>query len=182
MPNLLETVSNLMKSITEDKVKPPLHVGEVMGCWTYLALIAEAKTLEKIALNTTTDPELREILEKAIKGANSRKKRLTDFLLNEGVSLPPVSETKPLSEPNAIPLGVKLTDNEIANMLSFYIATAIVTCANIVAQSIRNDVGLIFVNIQGEVLTLGMPLKTLMKKRDWLKTPPYYYPPGLPNQ
>jgi hypothetical protein len=28
---------------------------------------------------------------------------------------------------------------------------------------------------------MGFKLKTIMRKRGWIKVPPYYYPPGMPS-
>jgi hypothetical protein len=182
LANLLGSLTNLIKSLNDDEPKPPLHVGEVMSCWTYSAALAEAVTFEQICLNTTTDPELREFIEKTMEGASSQQRRLADFLQNEGIPLPPVSEPKPLSEPSAIPLGAKLTDNEISNAIGIKLAASVVTCATGAAECIRNDVGVMFIKFQEEAMTYGMMLKTLMKKKGWIKTPPYYNPPGLPSQ
>ena len=37
MVNILETVIDAMKSLTVQDEDQPLHVGEVMSCWIYLA-------------------------------------------------------------------------------------------------------------------------------------------------
>jgi hypothetical protein len=77
-------------------------------------------------------------------------------------------------------LGVKLTDDEIANSLIIKLVMAISSCANAVTQSIRHDVSLIWTEFLQQYLTFGVNLKTLMKKRRWFKYPPFYYAPGLP--
>lgn len=182
MPNVFESLTDFMKSFVDDEPKPPLHVGEVMNCWTYLAILAEAISFEQIGLNMSTDPELRDFIEKTMAGASSQEKRLGDFLQKEGVILPPTPESKPLSEPSSVPLGAKFTDSEIANIVSVKLATSIVACAATASQSVRNDVGAMFIKFQEEAMTYGLMVKTLMKKRGWIKIPPYYMPPGLPNQ
>jgi hypothetical protein len=103
-------------------------------------------------------------------------------LQREGVSLPPHSEQKPLSDPNAVPLGAKSTDAEFANAVVLKLVTSIIKCATAAAESVRNDVGLMFVEFQSEALTYGAMLKSLMRKRGWLKVPPYFYPPGAPDK
>lgn len=179
--NVLEALSELLGSLIDEEPKPPLHVGEVMACWTYLTILEEAVMLEQTGLNSSTDPELKQFLEKTMAAASSQARRLKDFLQQEGVPLPPLSEPKPLSDPNAVPLGVKLTDNEIANGVSVKLAVSITSCATAASQSVRNDVGLMFIEFQNEVMVYGTMIKTLMRKRGWLKTPPYYYPPGAPT-
>jgi hypothetical protein len=115
-----------------------------------------------------------------MEGAATQSRRLKDFMQHEGVPLPPVSEAKPLSDPQAVPLGVKLTDDEIANLISVKIVGAIMTSATAATQSVRNDVGKTFIEFQEEAMIYGIMLKTLMKKRGWIKIPPYYVPPGSP--
>jgi hypothetical protein len=31
-------------------------------------------------------------------------------------------------------------------------------------------------------MKFGTSLKNTMRKRGWIKVPPYYYPPGMPKQ
>ena len=176
-----EAMMKVIHSLFDDEPKTALHVGEVMSCWTYLTVLEESVALEQLAINTTEDKELNELLHKTLAGASSQATRLKEFLQQEGIPLPPTSEPKPLSDPSAIPLGAKMTDSEIANFVSVKIAAAITMCATGAAQSLRNDVGLMFFEFQTETMKYGAILKSIMKKRGWLKVPPYYYPPGKPN-
>jgi hypothetical protein len=61
-----------------------------------------------------------------------------------------------------LPLGVKLTDNEIANAPSIKVVANYMMCATGAVQSVRNDVGIMFVKFQAEKLKFGASLKTLM--------------------
>jgi hypothetical protein len=60
-------------------------------------------------------------------------------MLKEGITLPPTHENMPHSDPNSIPLGVKLTDEVLANELSFKIVSLILRAAGASAESIRTD-------------------------------------------
>lgn len=182
MPDVVEAVKNLIGSFTDDEPKSPLHIGEAMCCWLYMTSIAEALTFEQVGLNTTTDSELRDALHASVKMYDSQVRRLRDFMEREGVSSPPLGEARPKSDSAAVPLGVKLADAEIANGVSIKVATAIVSCASALSQCIRNDVGLMWIEFQQEQITFAMNLKTLMRKRGWLKVPPLYIPPGAPVQ
>lgn len=181
VPNILNAVKNVVQSFIDEEPKSPLHIGEAMTCWLYLALCGETSVQTEAGINSTTDPELRKALHEAVEMFNSQKEKLQVFMLQEGVSLPPLSEPKPISDPNRVPLGVKLTDNELANSLKKKISMAITNCANASAQTIRNDVGLIWAEYLQELITFLITFKTLMRKRGWLNVPPYYYPPGSPN-
>ena len=181
MPDILEAVKNVVQSYIDDEPKPPLHIGETMTCWTILAIVAETQVQTEAGINSTNDPELRKMLHQAVKLLKSQKERLTAFMLSEGIHLPPVSESKPISDPNGVPLGVKLTDNQLANSLIIKISLAITNCTSASAQSVRNDVGLIWAEFLQEHMTFAINLKSMMQKRGWLKIPPFYYPPGSPT-
>jgi hypothetical protein len=181
MSNPFEAVMNTIKTIVVTDPKTPLHVGEVMSIWTYLTILDEALRYEEVGLNTTTDSEVTELLEDAKKLCESQSERLSNFMRKEGIPLPPSQQKKPVSKSSEIPLGVKLTDDEIANGVSLKIATAAVECAIGNSQSIRTDVGLIWTEFYMELLTFGATTKALLRKRGWLKLPPFYSPPGLPE-
>ncbi|MGO4889884.1 DUF3231 family protein [Anaerobacillus sp. MEB173] len=174
MPNPFEAFWNTLKTMTDYDTKAPLHVGEVMTCWTYLAGIKDMLRYEEIGLNTTTDDEVREMLNDAYTMCKSQADRLESFLIKEGVPLPETVPPKPQAQTNNIPAGVKISDDEIANGVSIKIALAIIECATGQSQSIRSDVGMIWAEFQSEMLTFSTTLKKLMNKRGWLKIPPYY--------
>lgn len=176
-----EAFLKVLHSLFDEEPKPALHVGEVMSCWTYLTILEESVAFEQLAINSTDDTELLNIVHKTLGGASSQASRLKDFMQQEGIVLPPASEPKPVSNPNAVPLGAKMTENEIANFVSVKIASSITLCGSALAQTIRNDVALMFFEFQVEAMEYGAILKSTMRKRGWLKVPPYYLPPGLPR-
>jgi hypothetical protein len=178
MENILETVMDALKSLTVQDEDQPLHVGEVMSCWMYLAGLEIAKVSVQAGINTTTDDELKTILEEDMKLGSSQRERLHNFMIKEGITLPPAPEEMPQSDPNSVPLGVKLTDDVIANELSLKIISLIMRAASAATESIRTDVGLLFIQFQAEKLAFAARLKHLMRKRGWIKVPPFYVPPG----
>jgi hypothetical protein len=179
--SLFEAITGLIKNaVVDDDPKAPMHVGEVMALWTYLAFSQEAATFVQIALNTTTDQELRLALHDCLKLNNKHQERVRQVLVLNGVPLPPASEEKPLTDSTAIPHGVKQTDYEIANGLAIKSTSSMVMCATNAGQSVRNDIGLMWVELQSEMLISSFNLKNIMRKRGWLKVPPYYVPPGKP--
>lgn len=186
MPNILNMVGSgfkVMESLIDDK-KSPLHVGEVMSCWTYLAFVSSIVTYEQVALNTVQDDDLKGFLKKALKTAKDHKNKLTDFMTAEGVQLPPMPEEKPKESiaPSQIPFGARFTDEEMANTLVINFIMAADLCATAASQSLRADVGLFFLGFQTDKLTLGLKAKTMMQKKGWLKIPPFYSSTGsLPS-
>ncbi|MEG9295478.1 DUF3231 family protein [Mangrovibacillus sp. Mu-81] len=180
MPNTMEALFDYLKTRFDDEPKPRAHIGEAMGCWLYYTAIAEEIPILDAAMNTTTDKDLVELLKDALKLATHQKQTLEEFMVKEGIPLADTSKRKPVSNPNSIPLGVKATDTEIANLISAKVATNIVMCATNNSQSVRSDIGLMWIRFQAEKSVFGMDLKTKMKQRGWLKAPPSYIPPGTP--
>jgi hypothetical protein len=181
MPDLLQALKSVVQSYIKDENNTPLHIGEAMGCWIFLALVGETQVQTEGGINSTTDPELRKALQEAVNMFKSEKERISAFMQSEGIPLPPLSESKPISDPNNVPLGVKLTDNELANSLKKKISMAITSCSETAAQSIRSDVSLMWAEFMQEHITFLTTFKSLMRKRGWLKVPPLYYPAGSPQ-
>jgi hypothetical protein len=178
MANLFEAVATTLKSAIDGENNTPLHTGEVTNCWLYYTAMSEALRYEEAALNTTEDDELIEMLKDAMKVCKKQLNELGDFMKQEGIPFPPLTSPKPDSNPDEVPMGVKQTDNEISNGVSIKLASMVVDCAVGQSQSIRDDFGLMMVKFQAELIIIGATLKQLMKKRGWIKIPPYYYPPG----
>lgn len=182
LTTLFEAVKDFLQMNMDNEPKNPLHVGEAMSCWLYLTLMDEAARYIQIGLNTTTDDDVISILQESLHQCDVQGQRFKEFMKKEGIHLPPTSEQRPNSDPNGVPLGVKLTDDEIMNGLSIKTVAAITNCASSASQSIRNDVGALFTQCMLEKMKFGSNLKNLMRKRGWIKVPPYYYPPGQPKQ
>src|SRR5699024_5323932 len=183
MPNfaqLFESAANVFQSLTDNK-KDPLHVGEVMSCWTYLAFVNNIMTYEEIGLNTTTDSGVRELYQDGLKIATSHKQQLSKLMKEEGVNMPLAPESKPYSDPSAVPIGARFTDFELANTININFVIAADMCADATSQCLRTDVGLMFVKFQTEKLAMGFKAKELMKKKGWLIIPPSFQPPGTPH-
>lgn len=180
MAHKIEVFMAYFKTRFDSEPKPRLHIGEAMGCWTYHTAIAEEIPVLEIAKNSTFDNILLELIKEAKEIASEQRNILEDFMLKEGSPLANTSEPKPNSDAHAIPLGAKSTDLEIANLLAAKITSNIVMCLTNISQSIRNDIGVMWVRFHTEKCIYGMELKTKMRKHGWLKVPPYYYPPGAP--
>lgn len=185
MLNILGAAADTIKSMITQDDNQPLHLGEAYNCWIYLAGLQLSKVSVQIALNTTKDAQLTSILNEDLQLNNDQQKKLHDFMISEGVTLPPGHEDLPKSDAGSIPLGVMMTDEVIANDLSIKIASLIMMAAGGSTQAIRNDVGAMFAQFLSVKLLLGSRLKLLMRERGWIKVPPFFAPPGamtLPPQ
>ncbi|WP_058309048.1 DUF3231 family protein [Gracilibacillus massiliensis] len=182
MTNIGESLTNILKTVTDDVPKNPLHVGEVMNLWTYLTLLEEANRFAEIGLNTTSDDELREAIKHSWDDCDKQAKKIKELFREEGISLPPTTEPKTNSDPKDIPLGVKLTDDEIANGVVMKLTTAISICGVGLSQSLRTDIGAMWYDFLKTRVKFSAYYMPIMRKRGWIKVPPYYVPNGHPNQ
>jgi len=181
MINVIETLIDYIKNSSTDDPPSRPHIGETMGCWLYFTALAEEIPALETCLNTTTNTELLKLVQDSKNLAESQIDTLKKLMIKEGIPLPEIPATKPKSDPNSIPLGAKATDSEIANLISVKIASNIVMCSTNMGQSIRTDIGLMWLKFHTEKIILGSKVKILMQQKGWLKIPPYYYPPGAPH-
>ncbi|WP_184662939.1 DUF3231 family protein [Texcoconibacillus texcoconensis] len=178
MPNPFEAFWQSLKQMTDSDVDAPMHVGEVMNCWTYLAMMKEMLRYEEAGLNMTSDEELRDMLTNAHKLCQSQAEQMEAFLIKEGVQMPESPAPKPQQTLSDIPAGIHISDDELANGVSIKVAAAIIESATGQSQAIRTDLGMMWAKMQSEMLTFSTTLKSLMKHRGWVKVPPYYQPSG----
>jgi hypothetical protein len=173
--NMFQAAISVIESLT-DNHKTPLHVGEVMACWTYLAFVSNIITYEEVGLNSVTDPEIKAFITNSKEVAESHKEQLSKFMANETIPLPSIPKDKPEVDPTTVSLGAKFTEDEILNTLVVNFVFAADSCAASASQCLRVDVGLMFLNFQIDKLALGYKAKDIMKRKGWLKVPPYYNP------
>lgn len=181
MTNIFEALKDFIVPIIDNKEKTPLHVGEVADFWMLLTMLEEGVSIYQLALNTTIDDELIHALKNGEETSKNIIERLIVFMKNEGIPLTRPSEQRPKSDPNAIPLGVKQTDAELVNLISVKVAAEIALIGQALSMTGRNDAGIVLFEALFEIFKYGSSLKNLMRKRGWFKVPPFYYPPGAPN-
>lgn len=177
MHNIGKNIANIIGSLT-DNHKNPLHIGEAMACWTYYSFVSNVIIYVEVGLNTTGDSKLKKLLQDAHKVMKSHQKEVAELMCEEGVPLSDTPEDKPDSDPNAIPLGVKFTDNELSNTINLNYVIAADMCATSASVSLRTDVAMMFLKFQTDKLSLGLQMKEFMQTKGWLKVPPFYQPPG----
>ncbi|WP_079529527.1 DUF3231 family protein [Halobacillus hunanensis] len=174
---MFKNAADIIESLT-DNHKNPLHIGEAMACWTYYSFVSSALINVEVGLNTTNDSKLRKFFQDSYKVMKSHQNELNEFMRQEGVPLSDTPEAKPKSDPSAVPLGTKFTDNELANTININFVAAADMYAASASQSLRTDVAMMFLKFQTDKLSLGLKMKELMQTKGWLKVPPFYHPPG----
>lgn len=174
--NLLEVINDAMKPYMDGE-KPPLNVGEVMNLWFYLTATQETLRGEQVSLNTVEDSELREKLMDVINTVHKPiYQELTEFLQKEGVPLPEIYPEKPVGDFRSIPAGSKLSDQEVASLLSFNIILGITYACRGLTEAVRPDVAAMFAKFQMKKLLFAIPLKDLLTRKGWMQVPPSFKP------
>jgi hypothetical protein len=64
----------MIKKSVDKEPKRALYVGEVTDLWTAFTAFHEAQALYQVGLNTTTDPDLRHVLNNAFEGSKNDTK------------------------------------------------------------------------------------------------------------
>jgi len=179
--SILEAIRSVLIPVANDQPPGPLHVGEVMVIWTYKTMLDEALAYVEAGLNMTQDNELRRALADAMDQCRSHSQQVQAFMLKECIPLAQTPEPKPESSPERVPNGVRITDEELANGLVVKVLAGITMCCSGVTTSLRIDVGSMFLGHMVERLTFATTLRSMLSRRGWLKTPPFYLPPGRPH-
>ncbi len=182
MNDIIDAIKDVFLNDSAGKDKPALHIGEVMALWTYHTALDEFNRFVEVGLNTTKDKELINLLKSSFDECHKQNIELEELLREEGVPIPPTAESKPKSDPTDIPQGVKLTDSEIANGISVKNIAAINLCSVSITQTLRVDVGAMWLKFFLDKVKSTTKLRTVMGKRGWLKVPPPYNPSGIPKK
>jgi outer membrane receptor for monomeric catechols len=140
-------------------------------------MLGEASRYAEIGLNMTRDKELKQALSMAADSCTKQSSDVTDVFKAEGVSLPTLSSPKPQGDPNGVPPTVALTDEEIANGLIAKTIAAMIFDTTALTQSVRMDIGRMWAKFLFEWLEFHTFLCGVLKKRGWMKIPPYYQTP-----
>jgi hypothetical protein len=152
----------------------PLHYGEVFGTWSYLmttkGMIAGYQTMK----NHAGDEDLNKFIEDAIQNGLQEVKQLEELLKANGVGLPPSPPERPNACIEDIPVGARFQDPEIAASISKDIAGGLVACSQVIGQSIREDIAMMFGQFHVQKATLGGKLLRLNKEKGWLIPPPLH--------
>lgn len=130
---------------------------------------------EQVAFNIVEDEELRKLFEDVINNVHKPIiDEIKDFLTKESVPLPETTPAIPMGDFRSIPLGAKLSDEALCNLLEYNIVLGINSAVRGITESVRADVGLMFSKFQMRKVAFSISLKQFSLKRGWLKIPPYY--------
>ncbi|MFC5714419.1 DUF3231 family protein [Thalassorhabdus alkalitolerans] len=152
----------------------PLHCGEVFGVWSYLSSLKGFVAHYETLVNHTGDGELAKLIEDSLQRVKKEEQEIEDLLKVNEVSLPPTPPGRPKANIEEIPVGARFNDNEIAAMLTRDVAMGLVACSQVIGQSTREDIAMMFSRYHQEKTQLGSKLLRLEKEKGWLVLPPLH--------
>ncbi|MGG3802391.1 DUF3231 family protein [Metabacillus fastidiosus] len=152
----------------------PMHYGEVFGVWSYLTVAKGLHASYQAFTNHTGDDDLKKLLEEAMQGLKQEINQTEELLKVNGIGLPPSPPDRPTADLESIPVGARFSDPEISAAVSMNIATGLVSCSQIMGQSIREDIALLFGQFHVAKVLLGAKFLKLNKEKGWLVPPPLH--------
>ncbi|TWL41701.1 hypothetical protein CHCC15381_3870 [Bacillus paralicheniformis] len=170
-----ETIRSVFMGILSgNPTDEPMHYGEVFGAWSFLTTAKGMVASYQTQLNHAGDGDLQKLLEEAIQGGQQEIKQIEALLKQNGIGLPPTPPERPKACLDDIPTGARFQDPEISASLSKDIAAGLVSCSQIMGQSIREDIAMMFGQFHVQKAALGAKVLRLNKEKGWLIPPPLH--------
>ncbi|WP_347551611.1 DUF3231 family protein [Pseudalkalibacillus hwajinpoensis] len=164
-----------MGILSGNPTNEPMHYGEVFGLWTFVTTAKGLVAGYQTQLNHAGDEDLHKLLEEAIAGGKQEIQQVETLLKENGVGLSPTPPERPKACLEDIPNGARFQDPEISAALSNNIAAGLVTCSQIMGQSIREDIAMLFGQFHVQKAALGAKALRLNKEKGWLIPPPLHH-------
>lgn len=152
----------------------PLHYGEVFGVWSNLLAAKGMLAGYQTFSNHVGDGDLKKLIEEAMDGLKQEIAQTGELLKVNGVGLPPSPPDRPTADLESIPVGARFNDPEISASISKDIAQGLIACSQIIGQSIREDVAMMYGQFHMAKLQLGAKFLRLNKEKGWLVPPPLH--------
>lgn len=161
--------------------KGPLHYGEVYAVWSYCTAAKNSLAAYEVFRNHAGDQELRHFIGDVLENGIKPQIEATENVLKEnGVALSPTPPERPAANRESIPVGARFNDPEIAMTMSAGLAAALVACSQIIGQSTREDIGMMFSQFHMKNAQYGLTLLRIQQKKGWLALPPSHAPEPEP--
>ena len=173
--NIIQLGRSIMGVLSDNPRNEPMHYGEVIGAWTYLTAAKAALVAYEVFYNHAGDNDLRAFIEDINRNAIKPQIEEIEKLLKEnGVALPPSPPERAVANRESIPVGARFNDQEIANTIASGIAATLVACSQIMGQSIREDIGMMFGQFHMQNAQYGLRMLRMLKEKGWLIQPPLH--------
>lgn len=152
----------------------PLHYGEVYDLWMFSMKAKGCISVYRAYQYHAGDNDLKQILHDVINQAELEAEECDKLLVSNGIAPIPTLPARPEAKLEDIPVGARITDPEISALVATDNAATLVVCSQIMAKSIREDVGALFGKYHLTKTALGTKILETSKKKGWLIPPPLH--------
>lgn len=152
----------------------PLHYGETYDVWAFSMKAKGCISVYRAYHYHAGDKDLKNILGDLINQAELEEKECDQILINNGIAPSPNLPDRPEAKLEEIPVGARLTDQEITSMIAADTAASMVVCSQIMGKSIREDIGALFGKYHLTKAALGLKILEMSKEKGWLVPPPLH--------
>lgn len=152
----------------------PLHYGEVFDIWAFSTKAKGCVSVYRAYNFHAGDKDLKKILDDLINQAELEVAECDSILTSNGIASSPDLPARPEAKLAEIPVGARITDQEIASLIASDTAASMVACSQIMGKSVREDVGALFGKYHVTKAALGLKILQLTKSKGWLVPPPLH--------
>jgi Protein of unknown function (DUF3231) len=171
--NIQKTIRSVVMGILSGNPQDePMHYGEIFGTWTNLLTNNGMIAGYQVYINHTGDQDLKKLIEEAIQGLKNENKQIEELLKANGIGLPPAPPDRPVAKLEDIPVGARYSDPEISASVSKDVAAGLVACSQVIGQSIREDIAMMYGQFHLAKAQFGAKMLKLNKEKGWLIPPP----------
>jgi len=150
----------------------PMHYGEIFNVWSASTAAKGMVSFYQAYLNHAGDKDLKKLIEDCIDQAMNEIKECDELLHDNGITPAPTMPERPKVNIEDIPVGARITDQEIAAAISADTAVGLVACSQAMSMCIREDIGMMFGKYHVTKSMIGNKSLKLLKEKGWLVPPP----------
>ncbi|MGG3838596.1 DUF3231 family protein [Paenibacillus dendritiformis] len=152
----------------------PLHYGETYDVWAFSMKAKGCISVYRAYHYHAGDKDLKNILGDLINQAELEEKECDQILISNGIAPSPTLPDRPEAKLEEIPVGARLTDQEITSMIAADTAASMVVCSQIMGKSIREDIAALFGKYHLTKAAIGLKILEMSKEKGWLVPPPLH--------
>jgi len=152
----------------------PMHYGEVFSTWSYLLANKGMQDLYQAFYNHAGDEDLKRLIKEAVQIIKDENQQVEVLLKENGLALPPTPAERPDAHVEDIPVGARIADMEIGAVLLADTAKGLTGCSAIMAQSLREDIALLYGQFHMKKAQFGAKALRLSKEKGWIIPPPLH--------
>jgi hypothetical protein len=150
----------------------PMHYGEIYAVWLNSTKAKGAVSVYQAYQYHAGDKDLKKILSDLIDQAKLEINECDTLLTQNGITPSPSLPERPEVNIADIPIGARLTDQEISALISVDTFMGLTACSQIISNSIREDICALYMKYHTTTAAIGLKILRMNKEKGWLIPPP----------